>query len=87
MRHTAAYINWGRWVADCPQDGCTNALIVQPGQEQYVCGWNGDPPVPGCRGVAMLDWPENPDAVMAELAGRPESQQHWRPEPEEQKAQ
>ena len=82
MLHTAAYVNYGRWVADCPHILCTNALTVESGQTLFTCGWVGDPPMPGCRGTSALDWPEDPAAVMAKLAGRPESEQHWRPEAE-----
>ena len=48
---TVAYLNWGRWVADCPH--CHSALALGPGQSAYYC----QPPV-GCGGHAAIQWPE-----------------------------
>jgi|SRR5690349_7648748 len=30
MLKALAYVNWGRWVADCPVDGCTDARAIYP---------------------------------------------------------
>lgn len=30
MKTALAYLNYGRWVADCPADGCTDARAVYP---------------------------------------------------------
>jgi hypothetical protein len=47
MRTALAYLNWGRWVADCPEPGCQDARAVYhpvTGQRQAedVCA-NGHP--------------------------------------------
>lgn len=37
MKTALAYLNWGRWVADCPEPGCQDARAVynpQTGQRQ-----------------------------------------------------
>lgn len=33
-----AYINHGRWVADCPTPGCGAAYIVTPNDTSLLCG-------------------------------------------------
>lgn len=75
-----AFIDWGRWVADCPHPGCTNAKLITPGQDMYVC--DAPPDNKGaCLRSAPIVWPDAPGAILAGLSGRPESQQSWRPEP------
>ncbi len=69
-----AYVNHGRWVADCPL-GCGCAAIVQPGQPfdcrsrggGFCCDALGSPVV--CP----------PDALAIEhvLAGRPTPNRNW----------
>jgi hypothetical protein len=84
--HAVARYDWGRWVADCPSPTCTNAIGLAVGQKTFQCGyWVGPRPedrVPGCGAVAPLAWPADPAAIEVELAGVPESQRHWKPEPE-----
>lgn len=39
MRTALAYLNWGRWVADCPEPGCADARSVytqDPDSGAYV---------------------------------------------------
>ena len=31
-----AYVNWGRWAADCPEDGCPGAIDVLDGAS-FLC--------------------------------------------------
>jgi hypothetical protein len=76
-----AYLNWGRWVADCASDRCTNALEVEPGQETFVCRGPA-PQYAGCGNSAPLQWPDDVAAVQQAVADLPESQQQWTPEPE-----
>jgi hypothetical protein len=32
-----AYVNWGRWVADCPTSGCGSAQVVTPADPRFFC--------------------------------------------------
>lgn len=83
MDHAVAYVNWGRWVADCPNPTCTNALELEVGQQHWKCEWVRDRHgnLDGCRTTAPIDWPADPAAVEQDLAARPEADRHWRPEP------
>ncbi|MFT2016287.1 hypothetical protein ACMA1D_10655 [Streptomyces sp. 796.1] len=56
-----AYVNHGRWVADCPVD-CGSALALQPRQSAYHC--------PECKQLAKVEWPANADDIMAALERR-----------------
>lgn len=80
-----AFYDYGRWVADCPNPACTNALALEPGQEKWLCrfptGAREHPRWEGCGTTAPIAWPEDPGAIEKSLAGLPESQQHWKPEP------
>lgn len=70
-----AYVNHGRWVADCPQPGCTNAIALTPNQSLFHCAGLG-----GCQQVSTVAWPVGADDIWAELRRRPsESNQHWAP--------
>lgn len=65
------YINWGRFVADCSNGGCTDACEVQPGQTTMVCFY-------GHR--TRLVWPPNPEQLMAVLAERiSDKRRNWFP--------
>jgi hypothetical protein len=79
-----AYLNWGRWVADCPNPACTNALKVEPGQQDWECvyttGPRDYPRTEGCRTRATLEWPTNIDDINRRTADLPESQRHWTPD-------
>lgn len=76
-----AYYNFGRWVADCPNPQCTNALQLQPGQSEWTCRFtNGAGQMDGCGTATPIAWPDNPQKIEADLGGKPESYQHWRPE-------
>lgn len=67
-----AYLNWGRWVADCPTPGCTNAAGVAPGRTTVTCvGAEGS----HCGYTYPLVWPSDPKSDYAGLAGLPPAQQ------------
>lgn len=67
-----AYVNYGRWVADCPVD-CGCALALQPGQTIFACQ--------ECQTVTQIDWPSNPDEIWEALAERPAPRtRNWFPE-------
>lgn len=57
-----AYVNQGRWVADCPQL-CGGALALAPAQTAFPC--------PECRAITAVEWPDDVDAIWEALAKRP----------------
>jgi hypothetical protein len=72
-----AYINWGRFVCDCPRwPDCTTSLEVTPGQDSAQC-----PPAPaGCGLTYTITWPRNGPAIMAALGRRPvPATRNWYP--------
>lgn len=77
-----AFMSWGRWVADCPNAACTNAMALERGQSLFRCH------VPSgmgtCGAVAGIDWPAYADEVEQRMASRPPAEQSWKPEPKEE---
>ena len=71
MTDAQVYINWGRFVADCPKPGCTGALMVQPGETGMQCTY--------CGTLALLVWPADGPQLMAALADRAEKHRNWYP--------
>lgn len=66
------YINWGRFVVDCPVEGCHDARQVDPGQSTDNCA-KGHP--------ISIEWPKGAAQVMAVLAERPDEQhRNWFPD-------
>lgn len=59
---TTAYLNWGRWVAECPF--CKGAMTVELGQPDYYCL-----PPAGCNGRAAVLWPSDAPMVDAAVGG------------------
>lgn len=57
-----AYVNWGKWVADCPA-GCGGAMALNPHQGLFHCG--------ECQHMATLEWPNNVDEIWEALEERP----------------
>lgn len=59
----AAYVNHGRWIADCPKPFCGNAMALDPKQARFICGLlDGRGRLAnGCGTTADVHWP--PDAV------------------------
>jgi membrane-associated phospholipid phosphatase len=57
-----AYVNWGRWVADCPND-CGGALAMERGQAMFSC--------PECQYLGIIEWPGDVDGITEALAERP----------------
>jgi hypothetical protein len=78
-----AYFNWGRWVADCPTDSCSDARAVFPPDA------NGIPATTphldqACKGGhsfrIVMPPPADAAAIEAELLRRPhEADQSWFP--------
>ena len=67
-----ARVNWGRWVADCPNPYCRSALAGTPGQRYFAC-WE-------CGTGADVVWPDNVDHITYLLAMRPNpATRNWAP--------
>lgn len=62
-----AYVNHGRWLADCP---CGDAMAVDPDIPWGVCL--------GCGGHAVVRFPVNAIEIERILAHRPTANQNWR---------
>jgi hypothetical protein len=75
---TRAFLDWGRWVADCPGKGCTHAQELQLFQDSWVCR-NADGS--GCGTVAEIVWPSRQavNEIIQEMQDRPEAERQWRP--------
>ena len=65
-----AYVNHGRWVADCV---CNGAEIVGPGLEM-VCGSCG------ARNTVTFPGPQTRDQIEAVLSRREPYNQNWNPD-------
>ncbi len=65
-----AYVNWGRWVADCPA-ACGSAIVLASGQSTFHC--------PECKHLSGVYWPHNPDEIMEVLEVRNKRNQNWFP--------
>lgn len=52
-----AYVNFGRWIADCPTE-CGGALALNPGETSFFCA-----PPGGCGFMAEVEWPGNADEI------------------------
>lgn len=66
-----SYINFGRWVADCPA-GCGNAFALQKGETLVHCT--------SCKNIAPVRWPSHADELWEVLLQRPlERTRNWFP--------
>lgn len=75
-----AYMNMGRWGADCPA-GCNSAMKIERGQETFACGWPNDKGiwVGGCGATADIQWPAEVEVIDDALTQRPEPHRNWAP--------
>lgn len=64
--HCQAYVNWGRWVAECPRPYCGNATELQANQPVFQCIGQD-----GCGMVASIEWPDNAQEIWDALLKRP----------------
>lgn len=70
-----AYVNFGRWVADCPRQYCGNAVALEPKQVTFHCGSVG-----GCKLLAEVVWPVDADEIWEALSMRPvPGTRNWAP--------
>lgn len=69
-----AYVNHGRWVAECPNQYCHNAEGLEPRQAAFACTDRG------CHLLAGIEWPDDPDGIWEALAERPDpATRNWFP--------
>lgn len=59
-----AYVNFGRWIADCPL-GCGGAQALEARQTNFFCN-----PPSGCGHIATIEWPSDPDGIWEALEVR-----------------
>ena len=72
-----AYVNHGRWVADCPSDYCGGAMAVTPGLP-FMCGTCLNVEI-GCK-YRLVEWPQVRGAIEEALSERPVPEvMNWRP--------
>ena len=80
-RRTAAYVNHGRWVINCPGVGCEASMQLSRGARVVALEFvfTG----PGCVTCGQpinVVWPDEPGLVDAALAARPkERYRNWHP--------
>ena len=83
-----AYIYNGEWVADCPQEGCSNVEFVEQkrDQDRGVAGTRGDRMdvyfCSYCKTMATsIQWPANAEELLEILERRPMPHtRNWYPE-------
>ena len=67
-----AYVNHGRWLADCTRLGCANAEALEPRQTVLHCS--------NCHQITGVSWPEDADEITRVLGVRPVPQtRNWAP--------
>jgi hypothetical protein len=72
MREAVAFVNWGRWVADCPDPDCSNAEELTAAAAVMVCGF--------CSRSWPIVWPVDVALIDAALSVRPvPSTRNWVP--------
>ncbi len=57
---TAAYLDPGQWVADCPDPDCAGAELAR---DLFVCS--------NCKRTAKVEWPDDRTLIDAATAVRP----------------
>lgn len=68
-----AYVNHGRWIADCSREFCNNAMRLEPRQASFSCV--------NCGLDAAVVWPADADEIWEVLGMRPVPEtRNWFPE-------
>ena len=71
MAKTEAFLNWGRWVAECSDPDCLDARELTPGETSMRCIL-GHP--------STVQWPGNASAIADAVAIRPAKNRNWFPD-------
>jgi len=76
-----AYVNHGRWVADCPDQECHGAEDTLPSPITGVIGLNRHRMIcTNCGRTWPVEWPMTADMIVAVLMQRPrKDNRHWWP--------
>lgn len=80
--HALAYVNHGRWIADCPKPFCGNAMQLDARQATYACGvLDGRGQLQGGCGLTTgLAWPVDAVWIWDALLRRPDPRtRNWAP--------
>lgn len=82
MTTVDAYVNHGRWVADCPREYCGNAMKLEPRQATFTCrALDRQGHDHGCGMQALIGWPADADEIWEALRLRPvAATRNWFPE-------
>lgn len=71
-----AYVNHGRWIAECPRQFCNNAVKLTGGETTFRCLIKFE----GCGQEATIVWPPNAQEIWDALLLRPvPSTRNWFP--------
>lgn len=68
----AVRVNHGRWIVDCPVEGCSAAQLASDTDHRFVC-------VECAAGPYRVVWPEEREAIEQVLEGRPQPARNWEP--------
>lgn len=69
---TFARVNWSRWIADCSNPHCRDAMMLPPGTPGMRCK--------DCGAISEVVWPPDVEAITVVLARRPaEWNRNWAP--------
>jgi hypothetical protein len=70
-----AYVNEGRWVVDCPCEGCSSAQLASFEEKLYFCADCGNAQVN--HDYIPVTWPSQVEDIEAALAVRPKENRNW----------
>lgn len=80
MAKAYAYLNHGRWVVECPRDGCANAYLARTAPKRCecvsveVCTHSEQ-----CDQIIDVVTPDNRRAIELAVSTRPYANRNWRP--------
>lgn len=94
--YARAYVNWGRWIAVCPNPDCNSAEELHPWSE-YTCTHRECRVTEfpdsifhcsNCHLITPIEWPMNAYEIWRELQNRPkEENRNWYPADHDQAVQ
>lgn len=71
LGEVAARVNHGRWIVDCPTEGCVGAELASE-VRPFVC-------ISCTAGPYVIVWPDERAEIEALLEPRPTEAQNWEP--------